>query len=50
MVDSGKVGRSAVYSRYNNGPMTLPCSMTTLTEDSSVYSASVFIRKCLLCK
>jgi hypothetical protein len=23
VVDSGKVGRSAVYSRYNNGPRTL---------------------------
>jgi hypothetical protein len=24
MVDSGEVGRPAVYSRYNNGPRTLP--------------------------
>jgi hypothetical protein len=24
VVDSGEVGRSAVYSRYNNGPRTLP--------------------------
>jgi hypothetical protein len=23
VVDSGEVGRSAVYSRYNNGPVTL---------------------------
>jgi hypothetical protein len=24
VVDCGEVGRSAVYSRYNNGPRTLP--------------------------
>jgi hypothetical protein len=24
VVDSGKIGRSAAYSRYNNGPRTLP--------------------------
>jgi hypothetical protein len=24
VVDSGEVGRSAVYSRYNNSPRTLP--------------------------
>jgi hypothetical protein len=24
LIDSGEVGRSAVYSRYNNGPRTLP--------------------------
>jgi hypothetical protein len=24
VVDSGEVGRSAVYNRYNNGPRTLP--------------------------
>jgi hypothetical protein len=24
VVDYGEVGRSAVYSRYNNGPRTLP--------------------------
>jgi hypothetical protein len=27
VVDSGEVGRSAVYSRYNNGPKTLPWGM-----------------------
>jgi hypothetical protein len=50
VVDSGEVGRSAVYSRYNNGPRTLPWDTSTLTEDSSVYSVSTFRRKCLLCK
>jgi hypothetical protein len=35
---SGEVGRSAVYSRYNNGPRTLPCVMPALTEEISVYS------------
>jgi hypothetical protein len=38
VADSGEVGRSAVYSRYNNGPRTLPWGTPALTEDSSVYS------------
>jgi hypothetical protein len=38
VVDSGVVGRSAVYSGYNNGPRTLPWGMPAQT------------RKCLLCK
>jgi hypothetical protein len=46
VVDSGEVVRSAVYSRYNNNPSTLPA----LTEDSSVCSVSTFMRKCLLCR
>jgi hypothetical protein len=51
VVDSGEVGRSAVYSRYNNGPRTLPYGTTpALTDDSSMYSVSTFTRKCLLCK
>jgi hypothetical protein len=50
VVDSGEVGRSAVYSRYNNGPRTLPWGTPALTEDSSVYSFSTFTRKCLLYK
>jgi hypothetical protein len=40
VVDSGDLGRYAVYSRYNNGPGTLPCGTPVLTEESSVYSAS----------
>jgi hypothetical protein len=36
VVDSGEVGRSAVYSRYNNGPRTLPCGMPALSVDCSV--------------
>jgi hypothetical protein len=50
VVDSGEVGRSAVYSRYNNGLRTLPWGTPALTEESSVYSFSTFMRKCLLCK
>jgi hypothetical protein len=50
VVDSGEVGRSAVYSRYNNGSRTLPWGTPTLTDDSSVYSVSVFTKKCLPCK
>jgi hypothetical protein len=38
VVDSGEVGRYAFYSRYNNGPMTVPLGMPALTEESSVYS------------
>jgi hypothetical protein len=33
VVDSGEVRRSAVYSRYNNGPRTLPWDTTALTDD-----------------
>jgi hypothetical protein len=50
VADSGVVGRSAVYSRYNNGPRTLPWGTPAVTDDSSVYSVSAFTRKCLLCK
>jgi hypothetical protein len=38
VIDSGEVGRSAVYSRYNTGPRTLPWGTPALAEDSSVYS------------
>jgi hypothetical protein len=34
VVDFGEVGRSAVYSRYNNGPSTLPWGTAALTDDS----------------
>jgi hypothetical protein len=47
VVDSGEVGSSAVYSRYNNGPRTLPWVTPVLSKDSSVYSVSTFARKCL---
>jgi hypothetical protein len=47
VVDSGEVGRSAVY---NNGPRTLPWGTPALSDDSSVYSVSTIMRKCLLCK
>jgi hypothetical protein len=50
MVDPGEVGRSAVYSRYNNSPGTLPWGIIALTGDSSVYLVSTFTRKCLLCR
>jgi hypothetical protein len=50
VVDSGEVGRSAVYSRYNNGPRTLPCGTPASTVESSVYSVSTFTKNCLLCK
>jgi hypothetical protein len=36
---------SAQYSRYNNGPRTLPWGMPIL-----MYSDSTFTRKCLLRK
>jgi hypothetical protein len=31
VVDPGEVDRSAVYSKYNNGPRTLPWGMPALT-------------------
>jgi hypothetical protein len=46
VIDFGEVGRSAVYSRYNNGRRGTPA----FTGESSVYSVSTFRRKCLLCK
>jgi hypothetical protein len=46
----GKVGRSAVYSRYINGPKALPWCVPALTGESSAYSVSTFTRECLLCK
>jgi hypothetical protein len=50
VVDYGEVGRSVVYSRYNNGPRTLPWGTPALTGESSGYSVSTFMRKSLLCK
>jgi hypothetical protein len=50
VVDSGEVGGSAVYSRYNNCHRTLPWGTPALTDDSSVYMVSTFTRKCLLWK
>jgi hypothetical protein len=49
VADSGGVGWSAVYSKYN-GPRRLPWVTPALTDDSSVCSVSTFMRKCLLCK
>jgi hypothetical protein len=40
VVDSGVAGRSAVYSKYNNGPRTLPWGTPALTEESFVCSVS----------
>jgi hypothetical protein len=34
MVDSGEVGRSALYSRYNNSPRTLPWTTPALTGET----------------
>jgi hypothetical protein len=34
VVDSVEVGRSAVYSRYNSGPRTLPWGTPALAEES----------------
>jgi hypothetical protein len=44
VVDSVEVGRSAVYSRYNSGPRTLPSSTSALTKESSEYS-DILIRR-----
>jgi hypothetical protein len=45
VVDSGKIGRSAVYRRYSSGPRTLPWGMPVLAGESSVYSLSTLTRK-----
>jgi hypothetical protein len=47
VVDSGEVGRSAAYSRYNNGSMTLPRGTAEMNEESSMYSFPSFMRNCL---
>jgi hypothetical protein len=49
-VDSGEVGRSADYRRYDDGAWTLHGGAPALTKESSVYSVSTFTRKCLLYK
>jgi hypothetical protein len=36
VVDSSEVGRCAVYSRHNNGPLTLPWFTLALTEESQM--------------
>jgi hypothetical protein len=46
VADSGEVGRSAVYSRYNSGPRSLTWGTPALTDDSYVYSVSTFTRNC----
>jgi hypothetical protein len=50
VVESAKVGRSAMYRRYNDDPRTLSLHMPAYTGKSFVYSFSTFTRKCLLCK
>jgi hypothetical protein len=47
-VSSAKVCRSAVYSRYSNGPKILPWGTSTFMGKSSVCSFSILMRKCLL--
>jgi hypothetical protein len=43
VVDSGEVGRSAVYSRYNNGPRTLPW-----VQNNGVYVCCWYFLMCYL--
>jgi hypothetical protein len=50
VVNSGEVGRSSAYRWYNDDPRTLPWDTPALTVDSSVYSVSTFMRKCVLCR
>jgi hypothetical protein len=38
IVDSGELEMTTVYSRYNNGPRTLPWFTPALTGGNSVYS------------
>jgi hypothetical protein len=45
VVVSGVIGRSAMYTRYNKGPRTLPWGTPALIGKSSVYSVSVLTRK-----
>jgi hypothetical protein len=49
VADSGEVGRSAAYNKYNNGPMMLQ-GVLTFTGENSLYLVSTCMRKRLLCK
>jgi hypothetical protein len=42
VVDPAEVGRSAVYSRYNNDPMMLPCVTPALIAKSYVLSLNFY--------
>jgi hypothetical protein len=42
VVDSGEVGRSAVYSRYNNGLRTLPWGTPALTDEFCVLCFNLY--------
>jgi hypothetical protein len=42
MIDSGVVGRTAIYSRYNKGPRTLPWGMPALTGEFFVLSLNLY--------
>jgi hypothetical protein len=46
VIDSGEADRSAVFSRYNNGPRTLTWDKPALTRENSVYSFSTFKMVC----
>jgi hypothetical protein len=48
VVDYIDVGKFAGYSRYNSGTRTRPWVTPILTGKSSVYSISIFTRKCPL--
>jgi hypothetical protein len=45
VMESGEVGRSAVYRRYSKGPRTLPWGTPTLTRVRSVSSVLTFTMK-----
>jgi hypothetical protein len=45
LVDSGEVDRSAMYSRYNNGPRTLSWGTSANIVESFVYSVSTSKRE-----
>jgi hypothetical protein len=42
---SAEVGRSAVYSRYSDGPKMLPWDISAFTEKGSVCLFSMLTRK-----
>jgi hypothetical protein len=45
VMESGEVGRSAVYRRYSKGPRTLPWGTLALTGVRSVSSVSTYTMK-----
>jgi hypothetical protein len=50
VVVAGEVGRFAVYMRYRNGPITLPCGTPAWIGDEGCWAEPNLTKKCLFCR